>query len=136
MRVVLVSTLLAFTEATSFLVSPDDLGARFGVSGTTFLSMIALYFVQLEQIPKVSILTRSDLWNIGNFSLLFLSIFQNGVIALGLRSGLLTERQARRHDEKTALAYVVAVLALLVWFIRPFKEYRRRARLMEGAPVT
>jgi hypothetical protein len=47
-------------EATAFLLSPDELGDRFGVTGTIFLAAVAFYFVTAEQVPKVSYSTQQN----------------------------------------------------------------------------
>jgi hypothetical protein len=79
-RIVTVSTLLNLMETCSFLMSPADLGARFGVSGTTFLSAVAFYFVTVEQIPRVGYHTRCDLWSSYSFFLLFGSTVENAAV--------------------------------------------------------
>jgi hypothetical protein len=72
-------------EATAFLLSPDELGDRFGVTGTIFLAAVAFYFVTAEQVPKVSYSTRCDVWNTINFTMIFMAGLENAIAYLALK---------------------------------------------------
>jgi hypothetical protein len=52
-RIVGVSFLLSIMEGTAFLLPSIDIGNRFAVTGTIFLSLVAFSFVAAGQVPQV-----------------------------------------------------------------------------------
>ena len=64
LRVAAVVELLMLLEVLSFLTHDDDLSARFSISGTIFLAMVSLYGPMAESLPKVSVVTRGDKWQV------------------------------------------------------------------------
>jgi hypothetical protein len=140
-RVCVVSVLVTLMETVSFFVAPSDLSARFSISGTTFLSAIAFYFVIIEQIPKVSYATRCDIWNGLNFGLLALSSAENILAHFALSYGFIEEPALVSLERWLAAGFIAMVLLCASWFVYPviqFQRYRQEAlrRRTAGAQQT
>ncbi len=118
-RVALVTVMLMMLEALSFLVDASDLGGRFSVSGTCFLSLCAFSSVTFESLPKAAVVTRSDRWNLANFFLIFVSNLENVAVFAALRSEAIDPDNLARFEVGCAVAYVGAVLATFAWFVAP-----------------
>jgi len=125
-RIVSVSLLITLMEVTALLLSPDELGDRFGVTGTIFLASVAFNFVATDQVPKVSYLTRCDKWNFMNFGLVFLVGLENTIVYLSLKLGAGPSVSAIESTETWfAAIYIIAALFNSAWFIRPIFDYER-----------
>ena len=133
LRITFVSVILSAVEACSFLIDVNDLGGRFGVSGTMLLSAVAFYFVTLEQLPKVAYLTRTDVWNMCTFLLLFLSTMENGLSYWILASGWRDAEWVAAMEWWSCAAYVAASFGSTAWYVWPLLEYRRDVAAMAAA---
>ena len=133
LRITFVSVILSAVEACSFLIDVRDLGGRFGVSGTMLLSAVAFYFVTLEQLPKVAYLTRTDVWNMCTFLLLFLSTMENGASYWILSRGWRDEAWVAAMEWWCCAGYVAGVVGSTAWFAWPLLEYQRDVARIEAA---
>ena len=80
------SLMLSFASTSSLYVNPNQLPARIGLSGTTFLSMIALFKGSSDDWPKTSYLKMVDIWTIlCYFGAFFCLIEYAFVLYLGMR---------------------------------------------------
>lgn len=91
------------------------------------MSAVAFYFVTLDQLPKVGYLTRTDVWNIFNFCLLFLSTVENAIVYTMARMEFETNF-ITKFDQFVGLLYVVLSIAGIIWFFFPVFEYERNQR--------
>ena len=135
LRITFVSVILSAVEACSFLIDVRDLGGRFGVSGTMLLSAVAFYFVTLEQLPKVAYLTRTDVWNMCTFLLLFLSTMENGLAYAILEHKWRDEAWVETFEWYATVGYVAASLGSTLWYVAPLLAYRREVAAAAAANV-
>mmetsp|Transcript_2056 Transcript_2056/g.3520 ORF Transcript_2056/g.3520 Transcript_2056/m.3520 type:complete len:533 (+) Transcript_2056:129-1727(+) len=119
LRVGVVGELLMILEVLSFFGSPD-LSDRFSISGTIFLALVSLYGPMADALPKVSVVTRVDKWNLYNFSLLFASNVEN--LLACMVQGLIGEGLLHFIEVCLGMVYLAAVLYNLYWFLKPLAD--------------
>ena len=74
------SLMLSIASSSSLYVNPEKLPARIGLSGTTFLSMIALFKGSSDDWPKTSYLKMVDIWTILCYSGAFFCLIEYAFI--------------------------------------------------------
>ncbi|KAK1740381.1 hypothetical protein QTG54_009331 [Skeletonema marinoi] len=119
LRVGSVGELLMILEVLSFFGSPD-LSDRFSISGTIFLALVSLYGPMADALPKVSVVTRVDKWNLYNFSLLFASNVEN--LLAFMVQGYISEGLLHFIEVCLGMVYLAAVLFNLYWFLKPLAD--------------
>jgi len=119
LRVGSVGELLMILEVLSFFGSPD-LSDRFSISGTIFLALVSLYGPMADALPKVSVVTRVDKWNLYNFSLLFASNMEN--LVAFMVQGYISEVLLHLIEVCLGMVYLAAVLYNLYWFLTPLAD--------------
>jgi len=119
LRVGSVGELLMILEVLSFFGSPD-LSDRFSISGTIFLALVSLYGPMADALPKVSVVTRVDKWNLYNFSLLFASNVEN--LLAFMVQGFISEGLLHLIEVCLGMVYLAAVLYNLYWFLTPLAD--------------
>ena len=150
----LVFTLFMVTTmgSLSFLLPPEDLAIRLGLTGTVVLSAVGFQVVAAGSLPKVPYLTRFDVWILLMHMLIFASFLENmfsffahqtitnfaslsaseKVLLLSLLSP--SERRSAKFEEGApsrlrtmeqwlAVAYIGAVVVCTLWFVSPLRGY-------------
>ena len=84
--------------------------------------MVAFYYCVVDMLPKVSIITRCDKWNIFNFGLMFCSNIENLVAFGALKFEVVTGETLEWVEQRLAVLYVVSALGMLAWFVWPLTE--------------
>lgn len=120
LRVASVAELLMVLEVLSFFADCGDLSARFSVSGTIFLALVSLYGPMADALPKVSVVTRVDKWNLQNFFLLFASNVEN-LLAFLVRN-YVYESLLYYTEVLLGGLYVYFVVRNLLWFLEPLAD--------------
>ena len=64
-------------EYTSFLLDPTALSDRFGVSSSVVLAAIGIHYTAAENLPRISYLTRLDMYMFFCYVLIFSSFIEN-----------------------------------------------------------
>lgn len=93
MRIVFPLSIIVFMSWMVFWINPVHLEAQIGVSATALLSLFAFHFSMSELLPRISYLTRMDIFVTGSTLLIFLAIVET------VRTSLLADKE----QEKRAL---------------------------------
>jgi len=119
MRIVFPLTIIVFMSWMVFWINPIHLEAQIGVSATALLSLFAFHFSMSELLPRISYLTRMDIFVSGSTLLIFLAIVET------VRTSLLADngQETRALDIDNfcrvffPLLYIsIAVYSMLVIF--------------------
>ena len=95
-----------------FWIDPSFTASQIGVATTSVLTLIAFRFAVSHQIPRLSYLTRLDLFNLGCTLLVFFAFLE--VIATTNLVGR-HEHLARRLDRVCRRAFPIALLLVIVF---------------------
>ena len=74
MKVILPVSLIVFMAWTVFWINPENIGPQLAVSTASVLTLIAFQFSLVGMLPRVSYLTRVDLFLFGATMLVFLAL--------------------------------------------------------------
>mmetsp|Transcript_33010 Transcript_33010/g.63067 ORF Transcript_33010/g.63067 Transcript_33010/m.63067 type:complete len:562 (-) Transcript_33010:283-1968(-) len=129
LRVAIISELLMFLEVLSFITDVDDVGDRFSISGTIFLAMVSLYGPMADALPKVSVVTRVDLWHLKNFAWLFVSNIEN-VLAFMFRD-IINKKVMVYTEYLLGILYLYFVTKNFMWFIEPLQDREEWTSLVD-----
>ena len=80
MQTIIPSLMLSFASSSSLYVNYQQLPARIGLSGTTFLSMIALFKGSSGEWPQTSYLKMIDIWTILCYSGAFFCLIEYALV--------------------------------------------------------
>jgi hypothetical protein len=96
-----------------FWIDPKQVGPQIGVATTSLLTLIAYRFLLGGIVPRVSYLTRLDIFILGSTILVFLALVEAVVTGqLGSRD---KERLALRIDRWSRLAFLVVFLGVIAF---------------------
>jgi hypothetical protein len=107
-KILLPLTIIVFMSWLVFWIDPKQFGPQVGLSATAVLTLIAYRFLLGSLVPRISYLTRLDVFIMGATVLVFLGMVEAVASA---RIAQTSEQQARRLDR---LSRVVFPLAFLV----------------------
>lgn len=119
MRIVFPLSIIVFMSWMVFWINPIHLEAQIGVSATALLSLFAFHFSMSELLPRISYLTRMDIFVTGSTLLIFLAIVETVRTSLLADNG--QEKRALDIDNFCRaffpLLYIsIAVYSMLVIF--------------------
>lgn len=119
MRIVFPLSIIVFMSWMVFWINPIHLEAQIGVSATALLSLFAFHFSMGELLPRISYLTRMDIFVTGSTLLIFLAIVETVRTSLLADNG--QEKRALDIDSFCRvffpLLYIsIAVYSMLVIF--------------------
>ena len=112
MKVILPVSLIVFMASTVFWINPENIGPQLGVSTASVLTLIAFQFSLVGMLPRVSYMTRVDLFLLGATVLVFLALGEAVLTSRFAR----TERapKAQRIDRHAKWTYALLFVLLLV----------------------
>lgn len=87
-KVILPLLLIVAMSWIVFWIDPTEMGTQVSIAVTSMLTLIAYRFMVGQDLPKVSYLTRMDLFILGSTVIVFVSLFEavlTGVLAKGGR---------------------------------------------------
>ena len=113
MKVIVPLGLIIFMSATVFWVDPENIGPQLGISTASVLTLIAFQFSLVRMLPRVSYLTRIDLFVLGSMILVFLALAEAIYTSRITKAG--RHDDARRVDYYARLVYPVAFVLLVVF---------------------
>ena len=79
--------LIIFMSWAVFWINPKEAGTQIGVSTASMLTLIAYRFTVDLLVPKVSYMTRLDIFILGSTFLVFLSLLQVIITSTLMRNG-------------------------------------------------
>ena len=112
-KVIVPLGLIVFMAATVFWVDPENIGPQLGISTASVLTLIAFQFSLVRMLPRVSYLTRIDLFVLGSMLLVFMALAEAIYTSRITKDG--RHEDARRTDVYARAAYGT-LFVLLVGF--------------------
>ena len=79
-KVLLLLVILVMMSWVVFVFPTDDLSGRSGTTMTLFLAAIAFNFIISATLPKVSYMTKMDIYLLVCYAFIFLSVVQSGIV--------------------------------------------------------
>jgi hypothetical protein len=102
-RVFSIQILIVALSFLVFLHAADHFGERMSFSLTLFLASVAFSFVTAGLIPRISYLTLLDVFMLGSYAAIFLTVIENAIVSLFA------------HHGRTAVAYRIDRASLFVF---------------------
>ena len=95
---------------TVFWVDPENVGPQLGISTASVLTLIAFQFSLVRMLPRVSYLTRIDLFLLGATVLVFLALGGSVLTSKFARAGELAKAQKIDRHARWAYTLLFAIL--------------------------
>ena len=92
-----------------FWIDPTQFGPQIGLAATAVLTLIAYRFLLGQLVPRISYLTRLDIFIMGSTILVFLGMVEAVVVA---RIAQKQERLARRIDRMSRVGFPAAFVVV------------------------
>ncbi len=112
-KVIIPLTTIVFMSWAAFWMDPSQQGSRVSVSITSVLTLIAYRFLLGALVPRVSYLTRLDIFILGATILVFLGLVE--VVASGNLTARGSDRAGLRLDRGSRLVYPAAFALIIAW---------------------
>ena len=96
-----------------FWIDPTQLGPQIGLSATSVLTLIAYRFLLGNLVPRVSYLTRMDLFILGATVLVFVALIEAVTTCSLTTQG--RQEAARRLDRVSRVVFPTAFTVVTVW---------------------
>ena len=114
-KIILPLTIIVFMSWLVFWIDPTQFGPQIGLAATAVLTLIAYRFLLGQLVPRISYLTRLDIFIMGATILVFLGMVEAVAVA---RIAQKRERLARRIDGVSRVAFPCAfvVVTYLAFF--------------------
>jgi len=104
---------IVFMSWAAFWMDPSQQGSRVSVSITSVLTLIAYRFMLGAIVPRVSYLTRLDIFILGATILVFLGLVEVVISAKLTARG--SDRASHPLDRWSRLVFPVAFVVIIVW---------------------
>ena len=104
---------IVFMSWAAFWMDPSQQGSRVSVSITSVLTLIAYRFLLGAIVPRISYLTRLDIFILGATILVFLGLVE--VVASGNLTVRGSDRAGRRLDRWSRLVFPAAFAVIIAW---------------------
>lgn len=114
-KVVLPLVLIISMSWSVFWIEPTQLGPQMGVAVTTMLSVVAFNFAIANTLPKISYVTRMDLFIVMGYMFVFSAFVENLVVHTLCRRD--NVEAADRLDRRCRMAFPAVFGAALVAFL-------------------
>ena len=114
-KIILPLTIIVFMSWLVFWIDPSQLGPQLGLAATAVLTLIAYRFLLGSLVPRVSYLTRLDLFILGSTLLVFLALME---AVASVRIAAVNEHLGRRLDQWSRVLFPVAFVLVVVWAFR------------------
>lgn len=111
-KVIMPLVLIVFMSWAVFWINPKEAGTQIGVSTASMLTLIAYRFSVDLLAPKVSYMTRLDMFIFGSTFLVFLSLLQVIITSTLMRRG--NEELSLRTDYLCRIMFPVLFVVLVV----------------------
>ncbi len=108
-KIILPLTIIVFMSWLVFWIDPKQFGPQVGLAATAVLTLIAYRFLLGSLVPRISYLTRLDLFIMGATILVFLGMVEAVASA---KIALKNERRARKVDRVSRLAFPSAFIVV------------------------
>ena len=112
-RVFMIQILIVMLGFLVHLADPLAFGDRMSFSLTLFLAAVAFSFITAGLIPRISYLTLLDIFMLGSYVVIFVSVAENAVVYQLAGRG--RPDAARRLDRATLLVMPIAFVLFLGW---------------------
>lgn len=110
-RVFSIQVLIVALSFLVFLHAADHFGERMSFSLTLFLAGVAFSFVTSGLIPRISYLTLLDVFMLGSYAVIFLTVVENAAVYVLAHRGRMAV--ANRLDRVSLFVFPLAFLAFL-----------------------
>jgi hypothetical protein len=104
---------IVFMSWAAFWMDPSQQGSRVSVSITSVLTLIAYRFLLGAIVPRISYLTRLDIFILGATILVFLGLVE--VVISGNLATRGSDRAGRRLDRGSRLFFPIAFAVIIAW---------------------
>jgi hypothetical protein len=104
---------IVFMSWAAFWMDPSQQGSRVSVSITSVLTLIAYRFLLGAIVPRISYLTRLDIFILGATILVFLGLVE--IVISGNLTARGSDRAGRHLDRGSRLFFPVAFALITVW---------------------
>ncbi len=108
-KIILPLTIIVFMSWLVFWIDPKQFGPQVGLAATAVLTLIAYRFLLGSLVPRISYLTRLDLFIMGATVLVFLGMVEAVTSA---KIALKNERRARKVDRVSRFAFPAAFVVV------------------------
>jgi len=116
-KIILPLALVILMSWVIFWIKPVHIGTKVSVAATAMLTLIAYRFVIGDLLPRISYLTRMDIFIIGSSILVFLSLLESSVAAWLEDSGNESLALVLDFWSRWAFPMAFAVLVILTVFV-------------------
>ncbi len=104
---------IVFMSWAAFWMDPSQQGSRVSVSITSVLTLIAYRFLLGAIVPRISYLTRLDIFILGATILVFLGLVE--IVISGNLTARGSDRAGHRLDRWSRLVFPAAFAVIIVW---------------------
>jgi hypothetical protein len=112
-KIIVPLSIIVFMSWAAFWIDPAQIGPRLGVSVTSVLTLIASRFLLGALLPRISYLTRLDIFILGATVLVFLGLVE--VVGTSNVAAHRDGRTALRLNRWSRVAFPIAFIAIVVW---------------------
>jgi len=82
-----IAIIVLLVAGCSFFIDAGDMGTGVGLSTTMPLTLVALHFVAVGSLPRISYPTRTDKWLFASYLRMLLLSAENGILNSSQQNG-------------------------------------------------